>query len=162
MELNNIPTIIILFILTGLIVGVGVLTLDKFADATYDSLVITNESFTVPAKDATVSLANGNITTFTQILNGSGSTWSTANYSIDLTTGVLNNTNNGTSCRQGDTCYAYYTYTEYDTSTGTTLRNARDDVGDVSNVWMSLIVTIVMLTVIMFLVLRGFAVSMKR
>ena len=156
MEWNKLPTIVLTLILVGLIVGVGVLTLDKFGAATKESTIITNESFTVPAANATVTLSNGNITAFTKILNASGDTWDSGQYSVDLSAGTINNTGNSGACTNGSTCYAYYTYDEYDTSANTALGNSRDAVGDVSNTWLSLIVTLLMLAIIMYLVISGF------
>ena len=156
MNYNDLTSFVLILVVVGLMVGVGVLALDKFGDATKESTVITNESFTVPAANATVTLSNGNITTFTQILNASGSTWTSTQYSIDLTTGVLNNTGNTGACTNGTTCYAYYTYDEYDTTSATAIDAGRDAVGAVSNTWLTLIVTIGILAIILGLIIGGF------
>ena len=44
-QMKTLPAFVLLIVLVGLLVGVGVLTLDKFGDATKVSTVIANESF---------------------------------------------------------------------------------------------------------------------
>ena len=159
MEWKHTPVIVLSLILVGLLVGVGVLVQDKFADQTRDSLTLINESFTVPAINGTFTLDKGeNVTGLTSIYNTNGSVFATTEYSIDLTTGVVTVTSNSTPCITASTdCVATYGYYEYYTESGTALRASRDAVGDVSNTWLSLIVTLIALTIIIGLVLRGFA-----
>lgn len=145
-----------MIVAVGMLLGVGVLTLDKFGTATKESLTILNESFTVPAANATVTLNNGNITSFTKILNASGGTWSSSSYSVDLTLGVLNNTGNTGACTNGSTCYAYYIYDEYDTDANTALSSGRDAISEIGTTWLGLIITIIVLSLILGLVIKSF------
>ena len=160
MNFKNLPNFVLMFIVVAMLIGVGVLSMDKFGTAVREKTVITNESFTVPAVNATVTLSNGNMTTFTQILNSTSGVWASTDYSVTLLTGILNNTANG-SCKEGDTCYAYYTYDNYDTKPIETIYASRDAVGEVSITWMDLIVTIGILAIIIGMVVSGFYLSKR-
>lgn len=154
MKYTALPTFVVMLVLIAMLVGVGVLTFSKFGSAAKESTVITNESFTVPAE--AVTLAHGNITSWLYVLNATGDVWGAGNYSVDTTTGVFNNTGNESGCVDKDTCYAYYTYDEYNTETMTAASAAGTAVGDISNTWLTLIVTIGLLAIIIGMVVAGF------
>lgn len=156
-DYSKLPIVVFLIILVGMLVGVGVLTLDKFSSSVADSVSVINESFTAPQKDEVVSLANGNITAFTRVINTSGFAYSSGNYSVNLLLGILNNTGNQTPCVVNETCYAFYTYDDQNSKAAVTARKGRDAIGEVSTVWLSLIVTIAALAIIIMLVIKGFA-----
>ena len=160
-ELKNFPKWILALVFVGLLVGVGVLTMDLFSNATAESRVVSNESFIVPANGTNVSLANSNLTVFSYALNGSGATWAASNYTVDLTLGIITVLGNTSACQYNDTCYAYYTWTQSDTAAATALDAGRDAIGEVSTVWMSLIVTIIVLALLMAFMIRGFYVSRR-
>lgn len=159
MNINKLPTIVLTLILTALIIGVGVLTLDLYGSAAKERITISNESFTVPQLNKTVSLAYGNITEVTQILNASGDIWNTSLYIMDLEAGTLNNSQNSGACTNGTTCYAYYLYDEYETDTALATIASRNDIGDISNVWMSLVITLIILSLIMYMVISNFVMK---
>jgi len=161
MEIDKLYQFVLIILLVGMLVGVGVLALDKFGTASRESTVVTNESFVVPAVNSVVTLSNGNMTTFTQVLNSTGDVWNSDNYTVTLLSGVLNNTGNQ-SCKAGDTCYAYYTYDKYNTVPITAINAGRDAVGEVSTQWLSLIITIGILAVIIGLVVSGFYLSTRK
>ena len=162
MEYKYLLQFIVMLIVVGLLVGVGVLSLNYVGDAARESNIITNESFTVPAQNAKVSLSNGNITSFTQIINSTGAVWDASNYSVDLTAGTINNTGNAGSCTSGDTCYASYKYDDYNTVTKTVTTASATAIGEVSTNWLSLIVTIGILAIIIGLVITGFYMYYER
>lgn len=163
MDYKSLPMFVLTIVLVGLLVGVGVLSLDKFGDAAAESTVITNESFVVPAAiNGTVTLTNSNQTKFTQVLNSSGAVWASSNYSTVLSTGVLTVLDNSSGiCDSGDTCYAYYTYDNYNTQPVTAIYSGRDAVGEVSITWMDLIITIGILAIIIGMVIGGFYFSRR-
>jgi len=161
MEIENLAPIILTLVLVGLVVGVGVLTLDKFGTATKELRTTTSESITIPAQNAIVTLANGNLTKVTSIVNSTGTTLSSANYSINLVTGAINNTDNVSSCGTGDTCLVTYSWTDYNTKTNAAVGAAGAAVGDVSNTWMSLIVTLLALSLILGLMVTSFVMGRK-
>ena len=157
MEIRDLYPFVLLLIMVGMVIGIGVIIIDSLADASRISTPISNESFTMPAQNATVSLSHGNITSMTQILNSSGSALPSTNYSVDLDTGVLNNTHNETGFEEGETLYAYYVYDDYDTTAASSLHSTRDAISSVATDWLPLIVIVAVLAIILTLVIRSFA-----
>lgn len=157
MELNNLLNVVVLFVLVGMVVGVGVLAMDKFSTATREVVTVVNESFTSPQINKTVSLANGNMSAFISVTNTTGAILASGNYTIDLDAGTLNNTGNQTPCLTGTTCYANYKYYDYNTDAATALNAGMTELSGVSTTWLGLIITIVILAIIIGLVINGFA-----
>ena len=159
MDFKKAPAIIILLILLGMVVGVGVITLDKFRTSVRELTTVTNESFTVPAINGSITLAKGeNATALTTILNSNGSIYGSGNYTFSAVDGTVTFLTNTTPCQTAETdCVATYTYYEYQTDSGTAAGSGRDAVADVSNTWMALIVTIIVLAIIVGMVIVGFA-----
>lgn len=156
MDFRELPALVLMFLFTGMLIGVGVLILSSFGDATSKAEVVTNESFTVPAVGASVSLSHGNLTVFTKILNATGSAQDTNNYTVTLATGSILHEVNTSTCTQSDTCYAYYTYTDYETNTKVALASAYAAVAGVATNWFALIITIAVLAILLTLVIRSF------
>lgn len=155
-ETSKLHGFVLLLVLLGMLLGIGVLVLDKFASSIYDEKTIINESFTVAALDATTALANGNLTTLTRIINSTQGVWESTNYTVDLDAGTINNTNNGTSCAEGFTCLATYTYKDFEHETKSTLRATVTAMTPVADTWMPLIVTVMILAIILTIVIRSF------
>ena len=157
MELKELPGLIILITVIGMLIGIGILVFGKFGDASYDSKVVENESFTMPAKETNVTLAHGNITSFSKIINASGQTLPGANYTVFKTEGNIENNNANSTCYNGMTCYAWYTFKDYDTATRTAMIDVSDETGIIASTWLSLIVTVIMLSFVLVIVIRSFA-----
>lgn len=162
MELKNILKFTLVIVVVGMLVGVGVLSLDKFGEAVGESTIITNESFIVPIVNGSVSLANENLILFSSVINSTGFTWGSGNYTVDLESGILTNIGNSGACSNGSTCYANYVYSDYDNKPYEAIGSSRDAVGEISITWMSLIVTIGILAIIIGLVIAGFYLDDKR
>lgn len=158
MELNNVARFALLILLIGMIVGVGVLILDRMSTspALYND-VTASESFTWPANGTNVSLAHGNITAFTQILNGSGTAVASANYTVFATEGIIKVLQNTSICKTGQTCIAYYDYEDRNSEATQALGAARDALAELATSWMGLIVLIGALSVILVMVIRSFS-----
>lgn len=157
MEIKQIGAVAVLLVMVSLIVGAGVLVLDVFATATAEVTTVTNESFTWPVNGTNVTLTHGNITAFRRITNLTTDEFDSNNYTVYNTEGNIEVLNNNSVCTDGDTCFAWYNYTEYDTDAKTALDAGRDAVGGIANSWMALIVTIVVLAIILTMVIRSFA-----
>jgi len=230
MELNELQPMILMLVLIALIVGIGVLVIDKFGIAVKDSTLI-NETITFTnSVGVTVqgTTANDDVTSITSIINGTGtratyastsynftsggtinldpvstivlnetvtitgnagqltqsnitSVESVANKSQSLTTWLttgINWTTEGVIATNGSiaTGELYFNYTYNSISLGvhdvtyiydrdsratTTLASSGTAVGAVSNDWLSLIVTIMVLSFILFMVIRSFAVEKR-
>jgi hypothetical protein len=156
MELQELQPFVVMLILVGLLIGVGVLTLDKFGDATYYSTTITNESFTAPAQDGTVSLAKTGMLSVSEVNNGTD-VLDSSNYTVALDTGVLTLNDNTTGCPTAGTCYATYVYKDYNTKTATAVDSARDEVSNVTTTWLGILITIVIMALILTAVIRSFS-----
>ena len=56
----------------------------------------------------------------------------------------------------GEGVWIYYTYKDYESNTKRALVDVIDATDDISSTWLSLIVTVIMLSIILTLVLRSF------
>lgn len=157
MEAAQIKVLALIVILTGMLVGVGVLTLDKFGDATYDTNTVATERIVWPAVNGTVSFAHGNVSQLLSIANTSGTTVPSSNYTLALSTGVLTALDNTSGIvADGDNVDVSYYWIEYDSKAAVALDSARDTVSGINTTWLSLIITISVLSIIMVLVITGF------
>lgn len=162
MEVSKLSGIILMLVMTGMILGVGILTMDKFGAATASTATVTSEEFTYTSVGKNVTLAHGNLTAVTYVKNASAVLWASANYSIALSTtnaAQIYLLNNESTCRDGDKCYVTYTYKEYVTPTDTEMDNMNAAVGAIGSTWMTLIVTVIALALILMLVLRSFGTN---
>lgn len=157
MEVNNLPTIILVFVAVGMLIGVGILTFTSFGNAAGVSTTVSSENITWLGLNENITLAHGNLTSFTQILNSSGDVLSTSNYSVTNAAGriqVLDNTTG--ACATGTDCIASYVYTEYDTDVATATTHVSTAIGTIPTTWLPLIIVIVCLAIIMIMVIRSF------
>ena len=154
MELNKLPTIVLMLVLVGLIVGVGVLVFDKFGEATRNQVTVTDENVTITSNAGT--LAETPVKELVSFTNSSGSTFTVGTQvNVTLATGVL-----ATVGVDGyyDATYVYYD----DSSTTTNLASSTTALGGLASNWMGLIVTIVVLSLILFLVVRSFGIGARK
>ena len=236
MELKDLQPMVLMLVLIALIVGVGVLVIDKFGEAVKDSTSL-NETVTFTnSVGVTVqgTTANNDVTSITSIINGTGTratydstsynfttvgvinldpvstviinetvsisssvgqlghnnitsiqsianrtgilstpvdlttwlntgvNWTTAgvittNASLDVSTMYFNYTYNQIALGSHDVTYIY----DKDSRATTTLASSATAVGSVSTDWLSLIVTIMILSFILFMVIKSFAVKAR-
>ena len=156
MDVDKLPTIILGLVVAFMLIGVGVLALDKFETTTKTTTTVTDEEITIASSTAT--LAHGNLTIFSVLSNASNSTADNLGWSIGNTinytalSGVIL-VDDGT-ITDGD-YNVTYTYRAKNSVTPT-INAAMAAIGDIGNTWASLIVTILILAVILTLVLRSF------
>lgn len=154
MKFNDLPKICLALLLVGMIVGVGVLTLDKFGLASIEATAITNESVTISGGEG--NLAGYPVLSITEVRNESGATFeAVTDYNYTVATGALEG-----FATDGD-YYFDYSYNRT-TPTVTALNGARDAIGPIGSTWMSLIVTIIVLSVLVALVIMSFASYKQR
>ncbi len=155
MEVKELYTFTLLLVLVGMIIGVGVLTLDKFGTASYNDRTVYNDTLTLWTNNFTaVTYPTATSTDAVVIVNSSGTAVSVAwddtgkwsGTAVKLTT----TTSNGTSIN------LTYTYGQ-DSVTTTALENSRIEIANVSSNWLGLIVTVAILAIILTLVIRSFA-----
>lgn len=155
MDLEKLHPFTITLVMIGMVVAIGILIFNGFAVSSVESTTITNESLVWLNLTNTTTLAHGNITTFTQILNSSGDAVHASNYTVTLLTGSILINGNTSACEIGDTCYAYYTYDEYDTPTENAMTDATNAIAAITSDWLAIIVIIGCLAVIITLVIVG-------
>ena len=155
MEVKDLYGFTLLLVLVGMVLGVGVLVLDKFS-LSVDQVAVNNESFIVPNQTETASLTGSNIVSFTKVVNAAGTAWNTGNYTVDLVAGSITVNDNRTTCTTASTCFAYYTWARTTGASSVAIGQARDVVGDIPELWLPLIVTIAVLAIILVLVIRSF------
>ena len=162
METNDLYKFVLILTLVGMIIGVGVLTLDKFGTAVKTSSVVGAESLAISSSTGTT--ANDDITSIEAIYNTStvflDGNYSTAANQINYTasTGVI--VVDGGLMADG-TFSINYTY-DADSAATTALSSGRDEISAVSSTWLGLIVTIAVLSIILGLVISSFAGNMQR
>jgi hypothetical protein len=158
MEIGNLSKFALIIVLVAMIVGVGVLVIDRLS--TSDAAVIEktgyNDSIVWPLLGANVTLDHGNITTFGYILNVSGNTMVAANYSIEASTGKVMALSNTTGIKTGQTVYAYYSWDDHNTESAVSLRAGRDALSEIATSWLSLIVLIGCIAIVLTMVIRSF------
>lgn len=158
METRDLYPFILLIISVGMLIGVGILVFDNFGTAS-SMLYTVNDSFTFPQVGVNATLDHGNITSFTEILNSSGSAQPTTNYTTylsnpNIAARVLNTENS--SCAGGDTCYAFYTYRDYATNTRSAMNSMVTSTSSIATTWLALIITVAVLAIVLGLVIRSF------
>jgi hypothetical protein len=163
MEFNEIAKFALIIVLIGMIVGIGVLILDRMAssEALYNVETTTADTFVWPATGANATLDHPFITSFTSVKNASGSTVPTTNYTVYTTAGKITALANSTVCQTGTTCTAAYTYENRNSTATVTLNAARDALSDLATSWLGLIVLIGALSVILVMVIRSFSGGVK-
>ena len=151
MEVNQLYPAIMIIVMTGMILGVGILTFDKFADAAKTPTTL-NETvtFTGPAGSTTYDEVNS----VSQMSNGTAScsafnsAYACANWTADGDLSI-------NSTFLDDEYYVVYNY-DADSTTTTELGNVRDATATISSSWITLIITVVILAIILGMVIRSF------
>ena len=151
-ELQNLYGFVLMLVMVGLLLGIGVLILDKFSTAIYLDKTVTNESFTW-VNETTIELAQNNLTSFTSLISTTGID-AVGNYSVALS--------NGTVAVGNITETAFkvsYEWRDWGTAAVSALNDTRDSITPIASTWLALIVTIVVLAIILTIVIRSFAVK---
>lgn len=160
METKDLTRFVLMIVLIGMVIGIGILTFDKFGDATSETTTVANESVTVTAGAG--SLAGYNILTVTSFADNQSTLTSgiltSATITWDTTAGsfVVNTSNPTLNWTAANTYYVYYTYDKNSTTTDT-MGDVRSAVTPIASTWLPLVVTVVILAIILGIVLNSFA-----
>ena len=146
---------ILLILLVGLILGIGILTFDKFGASVYYTREDYNDTVTI-ANYTAQALDYGNITFVSIYANGTAIPSSC--YSINSTDGHFIWTNETAICDvvQGTNFGVVYDFKEYDTKTRSAMTSSGSELAKISTDWLGLIITVFVLAIILFLVIRSF------
>ncbi len=168
-QVERLYPFVLLVVLVGMVIGVGVLTIDKIGSATYYTRTGYNESLASTDITNTThhALNHGNITSFTKAVNQTGGiTLNSRCYSVNTTEGFFQYINitlsDGTSvgddaCSIVEGMEVIYSYKEYATETRDATMNSRIELAKISSDWLGLIVTVFVLAIILILVIMNFA-----
>ena len=157
MELQELTPFVLMIVLTGMILGVGILTLDNLGDAVKKSTSIVNESVVFTSLSG--STANDEVTAVTYVGNSTASciVFNTALWCANFTEdGVITlNTSTFSGGLENGSYNVSYTY-DADVSTTTVTTDVNTALGTISTTWLALIVTVFVLALILVLVIRSF------
>lgn len=153
---------VIMILLAAIMIGAGVLSLDKMAFNVPNVGVIVNESLAV-VNNTNIKLSYGNLTRWNGIINVSSATLGSSQYSIYMTNGsvTIDIQGENSTCGDGDTCYASYEYNNYMTPANSVLQTGRDEVGNISVNWLGIVITIAMVGLLIGLLVTSFLVNRR-
>ena len=158
METKQLVPFVLMIVLVGMIIGVGVLTLDKFSVASFYTRTGYNDTITAPANNTRIALDYGNITAVSKLSNGTfQDTLSSTCYEVFTANGSFVYYNQSVACNTyGANLNLIYDYREYATASRNAVNSATTEVSNISSNWLGLIVTIMVLSIIIVLVVRSF------
>jgi len=168
MEIKQLYPFVLILIMTGMIIGVGLLVLGNFSDAVRDTNNIVNETsdavgtiFAGTPPNGTITLTNIPVRDITRITNSSNyNAVLNVDYNVsDLKTGTIRlwNYTGGMFSSAGAGAYVNITYRYYADSKATDALQATEDATvTIPNTWLPLIITVMILAIILTLVIRSF------
>uniref|UniRef100_A0A6M3K0W3 Uncharacterized protein n=1 Tax=viral metagenome TaxID=1070528 RepID=A0A6M3K0W3_9ZZZZ len=153
MEVDQLKGFVVMLILVGMVIGVGVLTLDKFATAGRTSTAVVDEIVAIASGAG--NLANDNVTAMTAYFEKS--TNASQNYTLTASNWTDTGALSFSAVTVGDGNYNFsYSHNKASAST-TTAESVRDSIATIAITWLPLIVTVAALAIIMFMVVGSFA-----
>ena len=153
MDVSKLQPFIIIIVLVAMVIGIGIITLDKMGATTFYTLNNLNESITLNGNYSLTNLGFGNVTNVDRVINSTGSSNSlgTNCWEVNMTAGQFTYKNNTDDCRESATVNIIYDATVAAT------RATSAEVANISSSWMGLIITIVVLAIILGIVLVSFS-----
>ena len=160
MDINDLPGIIMVFFLVGLVLGVGIITFDRVGSAAEQVVTMTQEEVTMAGVgNITGQTGNSNVDNSTgavALINSTRVAVPAANWTI---------THAGAIWIGGDfvngTYNATYKFNKITKAT-VSLNKSVDAIKPIASDWMPLLVVVAMLAIIMVIVMRSFAGQMRR
>ena len=155
MEIGRLSTIVLLFVLVGILLGVGILVFEKFGVAAGTSTDVVNETITISSSAGQTANADQGVTvtyfgnSTTNTILGNGTIGAEINYSSP---GVIT-VDVGTWL--DDDYDISYTYIKNSTATDS-MTSMKDAISPIATTWLPLIVTVVVLAIILTLVISSF------
>ena len=154
MEIKNLTGIVLLFLFVGMLLGVGVMVIDQFGRAARTSTTVVSTGLNLSVASS-VDFAQEYCTSIVSVANSTTShdvsalTFSNADGCVIANTGIA-------SCgATGPYCNITYKYGA-DTTTATAMINTNSAITPIASTWLSLLVTVVILSIIIGLVISSF------
>jgi|TARA_Y100000310_G_C20686141_1_gene819133 hypothetical protein len=154
MELKDLQNFVMGLILVGVIIGVGVITLDNLGSSQRVDTGVSNETVTISSATGSVNFNN-----LTSVVYFGNDSTNTDQAGIN-TTATINWTTAGgftvETTRFADGDYnVSYRYSRASSAT-TAVEQVNDSLTDIPSIWLPLIVTVAILAIVMFLVIRNY------
>jgi hypothetical protein len=146
-EVNDLPKLIIILIVTGLIIAIGLVVLDRFSD-----------TFKLDTSFGNENVSNGSVTLANVPVRSVSSVYSLGNESV--TTYVLSG-NVLTTTSAKDWFLVNYTYGA-DTRSSVAGDNTITSIAGISSDWMPIIVIVLIVGVVLTMILGAFAFYGRR
>jgi len=155
METDKIPSIVLILISVALLIGIGVLLFDKFSDATKTTASVADETFAIASGIGTT--ANNEIVTSANV--GVGNTSIGCFLLNNPACGNVTNAELGTikmNASFADGSYKInYSYLA-DSKASEASDSAGTSLGDIADTWMTVIITIIVMSLIIGMVVYSF------
>lgn len=154
MELNNLFKVVFSFVLVGVLIGVGIIVLDNFGDVAKTETTIINETISVLGRTGTT--ANDEVLSATWFGNTTYpcTSFNSATACVNWTEAGVITTN---STYLNNTGYKIIYSYDADSAATTAVGNTSSSIEDISETWLSLIITVVVLAIILTMVIRSFS-----
>ena len=151
MEIKQLQAIVLIFVFVGMILGVGVLVIDSFSRATRDSTTVQDDAVNISEGAATLSQTY--CTDFVSATFANGTAIDIGSFAwSDADTCAMTAT-------APDAAVLYNITYKYGAASDTqaALDATNDSITPIGSTWMSLLVTIIVLSIILTLVISSFA-----
>lgn len=158
MELNEIMSYVLMLVTVGMLIGVGIVTMEAFAGSTFYAVSNFNDTTVTFTTNNTLSaLSFGNITSIGSVLNGTkNDVISTTCYQVNSTAGQISYRNTSASCSFITSISVVYSFNQYATASRTGINAAGAAVSSIATSWLGLLTTIVVLSILIVIVVRSF------
>jgi hypothetical protein len=154
MELKNLFNIIFMFVLIGVLIGIGIIVFDNFGDAAKTETTIVNETVAVVGRAGTTT--NDEVQSVTWFGNTTYpcSSFNSATACLNWTeAGAI--TTNSTYLNNAN-YKIIYSY-DADTAATTAVGNTSSALDDISATWLSLLITVTVLAIVLGIVVKSFS-----
>lgn len=160
MEYKEIYMVVFVLVIVGFLVGVGMYGLDKFSTASKDITTLTNETINCSLfgrQTKNITLANDEVTEIVEIRNNtqfsfvSGTDFKEVDYyrgQVEL----INASKWNTAVQHCNVTYKY----RANSDASSAIDNTTTEIGNIPNLWLSLIVTIAVLAIILGMITKSF------
>jgi hypothetical protein len=146
---ETLPSTVLMLLVVAMLIGVGILMTEKFGDAVGTDTTVTAEVVTFTGE--TASLANGVIQSISSAVNNTASGETVTVNILEGTAGTVSTTSTGLA--SANVTYIY----KADSYTTDRMDNVTDALDDISNDWLSLIITMIILSLIIGMVVFSFS-----
>ena len=158
---NDLPGVAWIFLISAMFFVVAILVLTALGDNTNFAplTTATDEEFTMPAFNGTITTSETYVISVSEIANSTGGVFPAVNYTVTNTGtdggATIRFLENASVCKTGATCYATYTYYDHNGDTGTVLQNSISAMAEIPNNWLLLIAVVLAAAILIGIVINN-------